>query len=69
MAVAFTAKSYNNLNGEESLKHSDWSVIIELKIPSNIISLTEIVKSIHHIGGTSKQKATTDVISNFLRKS
>ena len=33
-----------------------------------MISFTDITKSIYHIRGTSKKKATTERILNFLRK-
>ena len=43
-------------------------MIIDLKAPSKMISFTDITESIYHIRGTSKHKATTERISNFLRK-
>ena len=43
-------------------------MIIDLKAPSNMISFTDITESIYHIRGTSKQKATTGRILNFLKK-
>ena len=44
-------------------------VNVSLKVPSNMISFTDTAdKSIHHIRGTSKQKATAEGVLNYFWK-